>query len=608
MSIKSGINDFVVRFANVNGTGSSSANSFFAKSIFRMGIPVSSKNIFPSNIQGLPTWFEVRVSDQSYLGRKEGIDLLVAVNPQSMAKDVASVKSGGYFVYDNSKPLHEEFIRDDINYIGIPMMKMSMANFSNARVHQLLKNVIYLGALVRLLNIDLSVVKDLISEQFSAKPKLIPDNHLALDLGFNYIEENFPFPLPFSVEGRDLIKDKIINDGNTATALGFLYGGATVAAWYPITPSTSVAKEFESYAKKYRKDAESGKMNVAVIQAEDELAAIGMVLGAGWNGSRAFTATSGAGISLMNEFIGLGYFAEIPAAIVNVQRGGPSTGMPTRSQQSDILSTAYASHGDTKHPMLIPSTPTECFEMAALALDLAERLQTPVFVLSDLDLGMNEHLTEPLKWNDDKKYDRGKVYTTEDLDRVEKFGRYLDIDGDGIPYRTYPGTHPTKGSFFTRGTSHDEFAKYSEDSATYVRIMERLNLKWETAKTYVPSPEFYSEINVSKVGMIFFGSTAFAALEAMDRMKNENINVDVMRLRGFPFNSEVSKFIESHELIYVVEQNRDAQMRTLLIHELNINPAKIISVLHYDGVPITAGKIVTEIESHLSSFNNIKDN
>jgi 2-oxoglutarate ferredoxin oxidoreductase subunit alpha len=481
-----------------------------------------------------------------------------------------------------------------------------MANFNNARVHQLLKNVIYLGALVRLLNIDLEVVKNLISEQFISKPKLIPDNHLALDLGFEYAGNNFDYPLPFKVEKRNLVGDKIIIDGNTATALGLLYGGASVAAWYPITPSTSIAKEFEGFSNKYRKDPGSGKMNVAIIQAEDELAAIGMVLGAGWNGSRAFTATSGAGISLMNEFIGLGYFAEIPATIVNVQRGGPSTGMPTRSQQSDILSTAYASHGDTKHPMLIPSTPSECFEMAALALDLAERLQTPVFLLSDLDLGMNEHMTEPFEWDDNKKYDRGKVYTTEDLDKVEKFGRYLDIDGDGIPYRTYPGTHPTKGSFFTRGTSHDEYARYSEDSATYIRIMERLLVKWETAKKYVPAPQFYNDNNISNAGMIFFGSTAFAALEAMERMKNEDINVDVMRIKGFPFNQDVFDFIEKHEVIYLVEQNRDAQMRTLLINELDINPSKIISILNFDGVPITAGKIVSEVESHLVQFNKSK--
>lgn len=595
-----GTNDFVVRFANVNGTGSASANDLFSKAIFRMGIPVTAKNIFPSNIQGLPTWFEVRVSEKGYLGRRDGIDILVCVNPQSMAKDVASVRSGGYFIYDNTKPLHKEFIRDDLHYIGIPMTEICNRNFTDPRVRQLLKNIVYVGGLATLLEIEEEVLKGIIADQFKKKEKLIPPNFKALEMGMQYVKEHYEYPLGLRVERRDLVGNSIVIDGNTACGLGAIYGGATVAAWYPITPSTSLVQAFEKYCNRLRIDPETGKKKFAVVQAEDELAAIGMVIGAAWNGARAFTATSGPGVSLMNEFLGLAYFAEIPTVLINVQRGGPSTGMPTRTQQSDILLSAYASHGDTKHVLLFPSTPKECFEHTATALDLADRLQTPILVMSDLDLGMNDHLSPPFEWKDDRKYDTGKVLSAEDLERIPQFGRYLDVDGDGIPYRTIPGTHPTKGSYFTRGTSRDEYAKYTEEGAAYVRNVDRLVKKWNTAKTLVPAPEFYQEQNQSPYGLIFFGTTTYAALEAMDMLEAEGMKMDAMRMLAFPFCESVEEFITDHEQVFVIEQNRDAQFRSLLINELEINPMKLIPVLNYDGFPITADNIQKQILSKIS--------
>lgn len=595
-----GRNDFVIRFANVNGTGSASANDLFAKSIFRMGIPVTAKNIFPSNIQGLPTWYEVRVSEKGYLGRRDGIDLLVCVNPQSMAQDVASVKSGGYFIYDNTKPLHKEFIREDLHYIGIPMTAICNREFENPRVRQLLKNIVYVGGLATLLQIEEEVLKGIISDQFKKKEKLIPGNFKALELGMQYVREHYEYPLDLRVERKDLVGDSIVIDGNTACGLGAIYGGATVAAWYPITPSTSLVQAFEKYGNRLRIDPDTGKKKFAVVQAEDELAAIGMVIGAAWNGARAFTATSGPGVSLMNEFIGLAYFAEIPSVLINVQRGGPSTGMPTRTQQSDILLSAYASHGDTKHVLLFPSSPKECFELTATALDLADRLQTPIMVMSDLDLGMNDHMSEPFEWKDDRIYDMGKVLSAEDLENMETFGRYLDVDGDGIPYRTIPGTHPTKGSFFTRGTSRDEYAKYTEDGAAYVRNVDRLAKKWETAKELVPKPLFYTEHNRSTLGLIFFGTTAHAAKEAMDMLEAEGIELDAMRPLAFPFGERFQRFIAEHDQLFVIEQNRDAQFRSLIINELDINPAKLIPILNYDGFPITADFIQQKILEHVA--------
>jgi 2-oxoglutarate/2-oxoacid ferredoxin oxidoreductase subunit alpha len=591
----SSINDFVVRFANVNGTGSASANALFAKAIFRMGVPVSAKNIFPSNIQGLPTWYEVRVSEKGYLGRKSGIDLMVSVNPQSLKKDIASVKPGGYFVYDSTKKLYDEFLRDDINFIGIPLMEICDKEFSDPRQKQLFKNIVYVGALAKLLDISFEVIEQLLSEQFQGKEKLIIPNVKALNLGGDFIAQNHSFPLEFRVEARDLVKDWILIDGNAAAGLGAVYGGASVVSWYPITPSTSLVSSFEKYANKLRKDPETGLNNFSIVQSEDELSAIGMAIGANWNGARSFTATSGPGLSLMNEFLGLAYYSEIPVVLVDVQRSGPSTGMPTRTQQSDILLAAYASHGDTKHVLLLPSTPTECFDMMADSFDLAEQLQTPIIMLTDLDLGMNEHMTPPFNWDDSRKYNRGKVLNAEQLENAKDWGRYKDVDNDGIPYRTLPGTHPTKGSYFTRGTSHDEYAVYSEDSDTYVRIMDRLLKKFETAKDMVPTPQVYQEENSSEIGILFFGTTRYAAEEAMDIMKERGEAIDAIRLKAFPFNQTVADFIENHKYVYVIEQNRDAQMRSLLVNELEVNPKKLIKILNFDGTPMTADMIVDQI-------------
>lgn len=597
------VNDMVIRFANVNGTGSASANNMFAKAIFRMGIPVSPKNIFPSNIQGLPTWYEVRVSEKGYLGRREGVDIMVCVNPQSMVKDIASVKPGGYFVYDNTKPLHKDFIREGIHYLGIPMTEMTMQHFTDPRSRLLYKNVIYVGALAALLDIDPEELKSIIALQFKKNEKLIPANYQALELGIQYARENFDCPLELRLERRTLTGDNIMIDGNSACGLGAIFAGATVAAWYPITPSTSVVNAFEKYANRLRTDADTGKKKFAVVQAEDELAAIGMVIGAAWNGARSFTATSGPGVSLMSEFLGLAYFAEIPTVLIDVQRGGPSTGMPTRTQQSDILSAAYASHGDTRHILLFPSTPTECFEHTATAFDLAERLQTPVIVMTDLDLGMNEHMTAPLQWDDTRQFDRGKVLTAEDLEKMEKFGRYLDVDGDGICYRTIPGTHPTKGSFFTRGTSRDEFARYTEEGPAYVRNVDRLIKKWNTAKLHVPGPEIYQPAQRGDMGIVFFGTSAYAALEAIELLENEGLVLDAMRIKSFPFSTEVEHFFETHHKVFVVEQNRDAQFRALLVNELELNPKQLLRVLNYDGFPITAEAIALQIKHHLHSPN-----
>lgn len=594
------LNNFVVKFANVNGTGSASANFLFTKAIFRMGIPVTPKNIFPSNIQGLPTWYEVRISEKGYLGRRDGIDFMVAVNPQSMKNDVATVRPGGYFLYDSTKKLHDEFIREDITYIGIPLTAMCNEAYSDPRQRQLFKNIIYVGALIALFDIEFHVMEGLLADQFKGKEKLIPSNIKALQMGMNYIHENYKYPLDLRVERRDLLSDSIMIDGNSACGLGAVYAGATVAAWYPITPSTSVVEAFSSYAEELRIDKETGKKNFAIVQAEDELSAIGMVIGANWNGARSFTATSGPGVSLMNEFLGLAYFAEVPTVLIDVQRTGPSTGMPTRTQQSDIFEAAYASHGDTKHVLLFPSTPKECFEMTADAFDLAEELQTPVMLMTDLDLGMNDHISPAFSWDNTRKYKRGKVLTAEDLEKIQKFGRYLDSDGDGIPYRTYPGTHPSKGSYFTRGTSRDEYAAYTEDSTAYVRNMDRLIKKWNTAKEYVPAPQMYQEKNTSKYGMLFFGTSQYSAEEAIDLLKEQGIKTDAIRIKSFPFNKTVEDFIHSHDRVFVIEQNRDAQLKSMLMIELNANPEKLVSVLNYDGMPITANNIVGQISKNLS--------
>ncbi len=602
MSRLSAVNDLVIRFANVNGTGSASANNLFAKSVFRMGIPVTPKNIFPSNIQGLPTWYEVRINEHGYLGRRAGVDMMVAVNAQSMQKDIEEVRPGGYFIYDSTRTLPKEYFhREDIHYFGIPMTEMCIQRFYDARQQQLLKNMVYVGAVAALIDMDVAVIKALVDEQFAKKPKLIPANYEALEMGIDYVQAHFEYPLGLRVESRQLTSGKIMIDGNTACGLGAIYAGATVAAWYPITPSTSVVQAFEKWANKLRIDPVTGEKKFAVVQAEDELSAMGMVIGANWNGARAFTATSGPGVSLMNEFLGLAYFAEIPAVLIDVQRGGPSTGMPTRTQQSDLSLAFYASHGDTKHVLLLPSTPKECFELTAEAFDLAERLQTPIMLMTDLDLGMNDHLSDELVWDDNRVYDRGKVYSHEQLENMDVFGRYRDVDDDGICYRTLPGTHPTKGSFFTRGSSKDEDAKYTEDGAAYQRNMDRLSKKWNTAKTLVPEPQFFTRPSVSSVGLIFFGTSTYAALEAMDMLSDAEVEVDAMRLRACPFPESVSQFIESHDLLFVIEQNRDAQMRSILINELDIYPKKLISVLNYDGMPITADAIFQKVMSSTPS-------
>ena len=594
------VNDFVIRFANVNGTGSASANSLFAKAVFRMGIPVSPKNIFPSNIQGLPTWYEVRISEKGYMGRRGGVDMVVCVNPQSMAEDIGSVEAGGYFVYDNTRPLDLRLLRDDIHFLGLPLTDICLREYTDPRQRQLFKNVIYVGALAALLNMDFKVVKNLVNDQFRGKEKLIAPNIHALELGYQYATENFQCPLGLRLETRDLVGDKIMMDGNAATALGAIYAGATVAAWYPITPSTSVVDNFEKYSKRLRIDAGTGRKKFAIIQAEDELAACGMVIGASWNGARAFTATSGPGLSLMSEFLGLAYFSEVPVVLVDVQRAGPSTGMPTRTQQSDILSAAYASHGDTRHVVLFPATPRECFDLMATSFDLAECLQTPVIMLSDLDLGMNDYMSDPLFWDDQRKYDRGKVLSEEQLDEIERFGRYLDVDDDGICYRTIPGTHPGKGAFFTRGSSKDEYAIYTESGETYARNMDRLLKKWETTRKVVPAPVLYPSAEPVDSGVIFFGTSTASTLEAMDYLQEEGLTLDGMRLRAFPFDEHVERFVLDHKVVFVVEQNRDAQMKTLLVTELQLDPKRLISVLNYDGTPITAQAIRQAISGHFA--------
>jgi len=599
MSDKLKINDFVVRFANVNGTGSASANLLFCKAIFRMGIPVTPKNIFPSNIQGLPTWYEVRVSEKGYLGRRDGIDLMVAVNAQSMEADIKSVRPGGYLLYDSSKKLPDHYKRDDIHFIPIPLMEICNETYTDARLRLLFKNIIYVGALAELMQFDFTVFESLLGDQFKGKEKLIAPNLNALKLGSDFIKANYKGTFDLKVERRDLLKDAIMTDGNSACGLGAIYGGATFAAWYPITPSTSVVEAFMEYADEFREEKETGKRKVAIIQAEDELAAIGMVIGANWNGARAFTATSGPGLSLMNEFLGLAYFAEIPLVLIDVQRTGPSTGMPTRTQQSDILEAAYASHGDTRHILLFPSTPKECFDMTATAFDLSEQLQTPVILMTDLDLGMNDHVSPPFSWDDSKDYQRGKVLDYDDLEEIQRFGRYLDVDNDGITYRTIPGTHPTKGSFFTRGTSRDEYAAYTENSPAYQRNMDRLVKKWVTAREYVPSSQLYQKQHSSEYGILFFGTSQYAAEEAMDMLKEDKILVDGLRIKSFPFDQIAIDFLQNHKYIFVVEQNRDAQMKSLIMIELGISAEKLISVLNYDGLPITATNIVHQITHSL---------
>jgi len=593
------VNDFVIKFANVNGSGSASANELFAKAILRMGVPVSPRNIFPSNIQGLPTWYEARVCERGYSGRRGGVDMMVAMNPQTWDADVAEISPGGYLFYDSTRPIPASKFRTDITVIGVPLTEISNNAYTEPRQRQLFKNIIYVGALSVLLDVEAEVFEKLFAEQYKGKEMLLESNVRALHLGRDYVKAHLQAPLGIRVRRADQVGDLIFTDGNSAAALGCVYGGATVAAWYPITPSSSVPEAFQKYCDKFRVDPDTGRSNFAIVQAEDELASIGIVVGAGWNGARAFTATSGPGISLMTEFIGLAYFAEIPVTIINVQRGGPSTGMPTRTQQSDLLSCAYASHGDTKHVLLFPEDPYECFEHAAAALDLADRLQTPIFLMTDLDIGMNQRLCKPFAWDDTRTYDRGKVMTAEELEAGKDFGRYKDVDGDGIPWRTYPGTHPTKGSFFTRGTTRDPYARYSERGPDYIYNMERLCAKFRTAADLVPQPVLRSAAHATPLGVLYFGSTSPAMQEALDVLTAAGIHIDALRLRAFPFPESVDRFIAGHEQVFVVEQNRDAQMHALLVNELGVDPARLVKVLHYDGTPITARFITQAIQTHL---------
>jgi 2-oxoglutarate ferredoxin oxidoreductase subunit alpha len=586
----SGINDFVVKFATVNGSGSASANGIFAKTLFRMGIPVSPKNIFPSNIQGLPTWYEVRVSEAGYLARRDGIDLMVAMNPQTFKEDLAEVVPGGWLLYDSTLP--RLWPREDVTILGVPIAEMCAAKWQDTRQRQLFKNMVYVGALSALLDIDMNVLKGAVADQLKGKEKLVAANMDAVGLGRDYALQNFNCPLPIHLRHADGAKGKILVSGNDAAGLGALYAGATVCAWYPITPSTSLAEAFERHAKRLRV-TKDGRRLFGIVQAEDELAAIGVAIGGGWNGARAFTATSGPGISLMSEFLGLAYFAEVPVVLFNIQRGGPSTGMPTRTQQSDIISCAYASHGDTKHVLLFPANPTECFSMGAQAFDLAERLQTPIIVMSDLDIGMNDWVTEPFAWSDAHVHDRGKVLDAEQLEKFKDvkgrdWGRYQDVDEDAIPYRTLPGTHPTKGAFFTRGTSHDENARYTEDGVIHARVLDRIRRKFDTAQNFVPKPEVTIRDKSGKTGLIYFGATTPAVREALDSLERDGVKVNALRIKAFPFTRDVASFCAMHERVFVVEQNRDAQMRSLLMTEAEVPGAKLIPALNYDGMPLTA--------------------
>jgi 2-oxoglutarate ferredoxin oxidoreductase subunit alpha len=597
----SGINDFVIKFATVNGSGSASANTMVAKTLFRMGIPVSPKNIFPSNIQGLPTWYEVRVSEAGYLARRDGIDFMVAMNPQTYAEDLAEVVPGGWLLYDSSMP--RIWPRDDITLLPVPIAQICAKQWTDARQRQLFKNMVYVGTLVELLSLDMEALKGVISDQLKGKEKLMTANLQAVQLGRDYAREHFSCPLAIHARPAEGAKGKIMVTGNDAGGLAAVYGGATVCAWYPITPSTSLPEAYEKYARRLRITKE-GKRLFSIVQAEDELAAIGVAIGGGWNGARSFTATSGPGISLMSEFLGLAYFAEVPVVLFNIQRGGPSTGMPTRTGQPDIISCAYASHGDTKHVLLFPSDPTEVFSMGAEAFDLAELLQTPVMVMSDLDIGMNDWMTDPFTWDDNKEQSRGKVLSAEQLEafktvKGKPWGRYLDVDGDAIPYRTLPGTHPSMGSFFTRGTSHDEYARYTEDGRIHARVIDRIRRKFDTAATVVPKPEIDIRDKASKTGIIYFGATRPAVLEGLDELERSGVRLNAMRLKAFPFNEDVKAFCAAHDQIFVLEQNRDAQMRSLLITEADIPATKLIPALSYDGMPTTAAFVRKTVLAHL---------
>ncbi len=600
MSGTPGVNDFALKVATVNGTGSASANGLLLQALFRMGIPVSGKNVFPSNIQGLPTWYEIRVNRDGYTARSPDFHLMVAMNPESYARDIAEVQPGGWVLYDSSRRLDPKLLRDDVTFLGAPLANMCVEHFEGARTRILMKNIMYVGALVALLDIDLEVVKEMLQDKFAAKQHLMDANFKAIELGRNYALEHFDCPLPIRVEAMDATRDCVMVTGNTAAALGCLYAGATVGAWYPITPATSLMDAFSEYCKRFRVDPETGQNRYCILQAEDELAAAGMVIGANWMGARAFTPTSGPGISLMSEFIGLAYYAEIPSVFFDVQRTGPSTGMPTRTQQGDLLLCAYASHGDTKHIALYPADPKECFEFAVAAFDLADRFQTPVFVVSDLDIGMNDWMIPRLTWDDGYRPDRGKVLDAEDLERVKEFYRYLDVDGDHIPYRTLPGVSE-KGAYFTRGSGHDRYGRYTEDSDAYVEVVDRLRAKVESAAAHVPQPEIHAVEGGARVGFVSVGGCHWAVLEARDDLLRRGIEVDYLRVRGFPFGEAVERFLEEHETVFVIEQNRDAQLRALLLLETACPKEKLRSVRYYGGQPLSKGHVLEGVLPHFEA-------
>jgi 2-oxoglutarate ferredoxin oxidoreductase subunit alpha len=595
---QSRINDFVLKIATVNGTGSASANGLLMKALFRMGIPVTGKNLFPSNIQGLPTWYEIRANHHGYMSASGRVDVMVAMNVQTYQKDLEEVSPGGFLIYDSTWPRESTLHRPDITVLGVPLSKLCNEAFSVARIRILMKNVAYAGVLAALMDIDLKLIKGLLEETFAAKPKLVDSNLKAIMLGYDYAQENFSCPLPVRAEVMGDNSGNIMITGNEATGLGCLYAGATVGAWYPITPSTSVMDSFTMYCEKFRIDPETGDKLFCIIQAEDELAAAGMVLGANWVGARAFTPTSGPGISLMSEFIGFAYYAEIPSVFIDVQRVGPSTGMPTRTQQCDVLLCAYASHGDTRHPLLFPSDPRECFEMAVAAFDLAERLQTPVFMLSDLDIGMNDWMVPELSWDDSYRHDRGKVLGPEDLAKMERFVRYLDVDGDGITYRTLPGEDP-KGAYFVRGSGHNRYGAYTENPDEYQDVMDRLLVKWETAKTLVPNALLSKAERPTNLGIVAFGSSDGAVIEARDKLTAQGIHMDYLRIRAFPFTQEVVEFLRSHDTNFVVEQNRDGQMKALLMLEANDIADRLVSIRHYNGLPIPSACVVQGVIAHV---------
>ena len=597
----SGVNDFAFKMATVNGTGSASANSLLMQAIFRMGIPVTGKNIFPSNIQGLPTFYDIRVSKDGYTARPQEMDLVVTLNPSTYAKDVASVRKGGYLLYDSSWPLEPDLVREGITILGIPFGKMCVENFEGDRNRTLLRNIVYSGALAAFLSMDMEVVGQMLTEKFSKKKGLLEANRRAIQLGFDYAKSHFECPLPFHLDHMDATSDSIIIDGNSAAALGAVYAGATVGAWYPITPSTSLMEAFTSFCKKFRTEPETGLARYCIIQAEDELSAAGIVIGAGWAGARAFTNTAGPGISLMQEFVGLAYYTEIPAVFFDIQRTGPSTGMPTRTQQADLLSLAYASHGDTKHIVLFPCNPEECFHMSVKAFDLADRFQTPVFVASDLDIGMNDWMCKRLQWDDSYRPDRGKCLTADELESVKKFSRYLDAEGDGIAARSLPGVHG-KGAYFVRGSGHDKHGTYTEDSDAYQEVVDRLARKFRLAATAVPAPEIHT-VQGAEVGIVSLGGCHAAVMEAIDRLRDMGIVADYMRIRAFPFDAPVRAFLDSHAVNFVVEQNRDAQLRSLLAIETGKPRDDMIPVLDYGGMPLTAMVVVNAVSGHLSKVH-----